>query len=180
MNAVTTSTLLAPTQALATGTVFVPPAAADAAAKRASMQVRQGFRVGGIGLMVRDEDGSELTEIPAVHRLPNAPAWLRGICNLHGLLVPVFDLASYAGLAAQAPERPMLLVLSHGPDAAGVLIDGMPQRLRFDAAQAVDILAAPAALVPLLRGAALLGTHLWFDLDRPALLDALENSLKTP
>lgn len=171
--------LLPPTQALAAGAAFVPPAAAGDAQARDALQVRQGFRVGGIGLMARDEDGSELTEVPAVHRLPNAPAWLRGICNLHGLLVPVFDLALFAGLPAQQAQRPMLLVLSHGADAAGVLIDGMPQRLRFGAAQAASAQAAPTALVPLLRGAALLGPHLWFDLDRPALLDALETSLQT-
>lgn len=172
--------LLSPTQALAadpSSTAAMP--AAPVAAARSALQVRQGLRVGGIGLMVRDEDGSELTEVPVIHRLPNAPAWLCGICNLHGLLVPVFDLATYAGLPPQAPKRPMLLVLSHGADAAGVLIDGMPQRLRFGPGQAADPHAAPAALLPLLRGAALLGNHLWFDLDRPALLDALETSLKT-
>ena len=48
--------------------------------------------------MIRFEDGSELTELPDLYRLPNAPGWVRGMANLHGVLIPVFDLAGYLGL----------------------------------------------------------------------------------
>ena len=170
---------LAPSEALMRG--FVRPAAdaaaATRAAERATIETRQGFRLGTLGLMVRYEDGSELTEMPTVHRLPNAPAWLEGIANLHGMLVPVFDLARFLGVAPAADGKRMLLVLAHGGDAAGIAIDGLPQRLRFTAQDAADTAMAPAKLAPHLRGAALIDGALWFDLDCAALLTQLEQSL---
>lgn len=174
--------LMPPTVALTRGFVQgpVPARSGGALATLDAQQVRQGFRIGELALMVRYEDGSELTEMPPVHRLPNAPAWLLGIANLHGLLVPVFDLAAWAGVDHAATAKRMLLVLSHGQDAAGVVIDGLPQRLRWTPESQADAATAPARLAPLVRGAALIDGVLWFDMDRAALLDAFENSLGGP
>jgi purine-binding chemotaxis protein CheW len=173
--------MMSPTVALTRG--FVKAAAPSRGAQAAAggaLQMRQGFRVGALTLMVRYEDGSELTEMPPLHRLPNTPAWLLGVANLHGLLVPVFDLGVWAGVTRPVDTRRMLLVLSHGPDAAGVVIDGLPQRLRFNENQQADAATAPARLAPHVRGAALIDGVLWFDIDRAALLDAFENSLGGP
>jgi twitching motility protein PilI len=175
--------LLAPTEALTRGFVHSPVPGAGAAlpAQRAAAtqhhETRQGIRVGPLRLMLRYEDGSELTEMPTVYRLPNAPTWLPGVANLHGMLVPVFDLAAWLGMPAGASSKPMLLVLSQGADAAGVVIDGLPQRLRWSADDITGTESAPPALAALLRGAALLGGQLWFDLDCAALLRALEGGL---
>ncbi len=138
----------------------------------------QAFEVGGLGLLVRFEHGQELSELPPVTALPHAPGWLRGVANLHGLLVPVVDLAGWAALAAAGRSgRPMLLVLGHGEDAAGFVIDGLPQRLRFGADAAADPATAPPALAGLVAGAALVGERLWFELDVPRLLQAVEDAL---
>src|ERR1035437_4012618 len=55
-----------------------------------SGESRQGFRIGELCLMIRYEDASELSEMPDIHRLPNAPDWFYGMANLHGKLIPVF------------------------------------------------------------------------------------------
>ncbi|MEJ6023928.1 chemotaxis protein CheW [Ramlibacter sp. PS4R-6] len=173
-------TPLPPSVALTRGFVGGTPQAKPAQAQGATFEARQGFRIGGLRLMVRYADGSELTEMPRLHRLPNVPSWLLGIANLHGMLVPVFDLAGWAGLAGAAPEpalRRMLLVLAHGADAAGVVIDGLPQRLRWAADQKADAATAPARLAPYVHGAALIDGALWFDIDRAALLEAIEESI---
>lgn len=172
------SPALPPTLALTRGftAVAAQPDARPAASKQ-SLRSRQGFRIGELRLMVRYEDGSELTEMPRLYRLPNAAAWFAGIANLHGMLVPVFDLGAWAGVARDPNERPMLLVLSYGADAAGIVIDGLPQRLRYSQTEEADAATAPARLAPHVRGAALIEGALWFDIDRAALLDALENSL---
>ena len=175
--------LLSPTQALTgafvldAGLPAAPSSAAALATKASQVQVRQGFRLGDLRLMVRYEDGSELTELPHVYRLPNAPAWFCGIANLHGMLVPVFDLARYIGFETDAGAKRMLLVLAHGADAAGIVIDGLPERLRWAADQGADPAAAPARLAPHVHAAALIGEQLWFDLDCAALLDALEQAI---
>ena len=174
--------LMPPTLALTCGFVHgaSPVRSSGTQAAADAQQVRQGFRIGELALMVRYEDGSELTEMPRVYRLPNTPAWLLGIANLHGLLVPVFDLAAWAGVEHAADAKRMLLVLSHGQDAAGVVIDGLPQRLRWTPDSQADAATAPARLAPHVRGAALIAGALWFDIDRAALLDAFEDSLGGP
>jgi twitching motility protein PilI len=180
--------LLLPTKALLGGFEFNAAAAADHASvgvrafagePNACMQARQGFRVGSINLMIRYEDGSELTELPPVHCLPNAPGWFAGMANLHGRLVPVFELARYLGVERDLQGKRMLLVLSRGADAAGMVIDGIPERLRWSDNDRVDAGAAPQRLAPNLRGACLIGERLWFDLECGGLLDALEHAMAT-
>ena len=178
-------TLMTPGEALSRGFVTQQPVAAQPAPSRAMAkaasaagpQARQGLRVGGLNLMVRYEDGSELTEMPEIYRLPNVPAWFRGIANLHGMLTPVFDLSRYLGVPADPAAKRMLIVLSHGADAAGIVIDGLPQRLRWSCEDEADAGAAPPKLAPHVRGAALIGDQLWFDIESAALLDALEQAL---
>ena len=172
----TTTTGLPPSVALSRG--FVQPSTGAQAPKQSTaaeaIEARQGFRLGELALMVRYEDGSELTEMPPLYRLPNVPPWFLGIANLHGALVPVFDLARWAGVESQSTARRMLLVLAHGADAAGIVIDGLPRRLRWTQAQKADAALAPARLAPFVRGAALIEGELWFDIDRTALLEAIE------
>jgi twitching motility protein PilI len=139
--------------------------------------IRQGFRIGPLNLMVGYADGSELTEMPTAYRLPHAPDWLLGMANLHGMLVPVFDLARHFGLNSAAPAKPMLLVLAHGRDAAGIVIDGLPERLRWRAEQETDSAIVPEALIDVVDRAVLIDDKLWFDLDCNTLLDRLETAL---
>lgn len=188
-------TPMSPTQALLRRFDFadeadITPVAGDAEPGAASptfasqpvqgSQQRQGFRIGPIGLMVDYAQGSELTELPRVHRLPHAPAWFAGICNLHGALVPVFDLALRMGVERDAKARPMLLVLGHGADAAGMVVDGIPTRLRFSPDAVADAATVPEMLDGLVTRAALIGERLWFDLDVPELLAGLERALGPP
>jgi twitching motility protein PilI len=171
--------LMTPAEALTRGFVQAPvaTAAATTAASADAVQARQGFRIGELRLMVRYEEGSELTDLPATYSLPNAPAWFHGIANLHGNLTPVFDLGAFAGAAATEAAHPMLLVLSRGADAAGIVIDGLPQRLRWTADQAVSSSLAPAALDGAVRDAVLVDGHVVLDLDCAALLDKFETAL---
>jgi purine-binding chemotaxis protein CheW len=170
---------LPPTLALTRGFADAMPLAAQSngASNAVRQHERQGIRIGELRLMVRYEDGSELTEMPGLHRLPNTPAWFRGVANLHGLLTPVFDLCAYFGVAPQATARPMLLVLLRGADAAGVVIDGLPERLRWTDDALADIATAPPGLAGTVTQAVLLGGELHFDLDCAALLNRLEGDL---
>jgi twitching motility protein PilI len=179
-----------PTQALTTrfeiagGVEGVPAEPARATSTMSSLiggATRQGFRIGDLRMMISYEDASELSELPSIHRLSNAPDWFRGMANLQGKLTPVFDLARYIGVEADPKAKRMLLVLAHGRDAAGVLIDGLPERLRLaDDDERADTNVAPKRLAPHLRGARYLGGRLWFDLDARSLLDAIEHALGAP
>jgi twitching motility protein PilI len=181
--------LLRPTLALSSGFEIeaAPPENlpdSDASLSRAhnatdlaGLQLREGFRIGALSLMIRYEAGSELTDLPPSYSLPNAPDWFLGMANLHGSLVPVFDLARYVGVQSTLGVKPMLLVIGHGADAAGAVIDGLPERLRFDDEQRIDGSFVPLALQGCIAGVCLIGEHAWLDLDPPALLARLEGEL---
>ena len=181
MNQQAPSSSLTPTQALSRG--FAQDQALQAHSDgRASPvavgeQFRQGFRIGDVCLMIRYENGSELTEMPEVsslaqrarlvlrHRQParDAPAGVRPL--------PLCRHRAPSGCQADAAGA------LHGADAAGMVIDGLPQRLRWSIGQGNDPGSAPAQLAPHVRSAALIGEQLWFDLDCAALLDAMEQDL---
>ncbi len=128
--------------------------AAHAGQTNRALQAREAFHIGGLPLMIRYEHGSELTDLPAVHQVPNAPDWFMGMTNLHGALLPVFDLAGYLGLQAPRQRKPLMLVLGHGAQAAGVLVDDLPRRLRFDEPQRLADAPVPAGLEGCVTGAA--------------------------
>jgi purine-binding chemotaxis protein CheW len=177
--------LMTPTQALSTGLVFIPELGEQVPIEplllvpgEDGQQRRQGFRIGPLALMIRYEDAREVTEMPSVYQLPNAPDWFRGMANLNGVPTPVFELARYLGFERSPQAKPMLLVLSHGADAAGVVIDGLPERLRWSSTDRTDASTVPPRLAPYQRGAWLIGERLWFDLECAALLDALEDAMR--
>lgn len=192
-----------PTSATTLAPASMPPAAVPAAMPVAGMvqlggasglspstvaddaHSRQGVRIGDVGVMLTYEDSSELTDMPELYYLPNAPVWVKGLANLHGNLVPVFDIAQYLGVQSSdqsagrvaGARKPMLLVLGHGADAAGVVIEGIPQRLVPTPLQQTDVDTAPALLMPHIQGAYFINDHLWFDLDCSSLLNMLEEAM---
>jgi chemotaxis signal transduction protein len=137
------------------------------------LEVRQGFLVGGLGLMIRFRDATALADLPQVARLPGAPHWFEGMANLQGRLVPVFDLARFAGLPGGRPRAARLLLLSQGADAAGIVIEGLPQRLRFAVGALKQPAGVPQALADCIDQACVIEARQWFDLQVGRLLDAL-------
>jgi len=177
---------LAPTVALLRGFVFddavgtaapVPAGAAANDAAAGEMVLREGFRIGELRLAIRYEDGNELTDLPPVYVLPRAPEWFRGMANLHGALVPVFDTAALFGVNHDAQAKPMLLVLGHGGEKAGLVIDGLPLRLRLASADRIDSPTVPVALAGCVDQAYWNDGHDWMDLRVEALLDQLADEL---
>jgi twitching motility protein PilI len=100
---------------------------------------RQGFQIGELKFLARFDATSELSELPAIYRLPGAPAGVIGLANLHGNVVPVFELAHFFEVTHTGGAKPMLLVLGSGENAAAVVIDGLPERKRFLPQDAVGL-----------------------------------------
>lgn len=177
--------LLTPTQALLRGFVFDTPAAVPghAVARAADAApgaplLREGFRIGELRLMIPYEDGNELTDLPQVYLLPRAPAWFPGMSNLHGTLVPVFDLAERFGVARDETAKAMLLVLGHGDEKAGVIIDGLPQRLRLTQDDRIADAAVPPSLAACVNHAYWSEGLDWMDLQVGPLLRSLSEALE--
>lgn len=140
--------------------------------------IRQGFKVGELNLMIGYADGSQLIDIPSIHHVPNVQPWFLGVINLHGVVIPAFNLANYLNINEVSSNSQRLLVLEHGNNAAAIIVENLPQRLRWNTSQAVEKNTAPKTLLPHLSSACLIGEELWFDLDISSLLQALEDALK--
>jgi twitching motility protein PilI len=181
-----------PTQALSTGfTVLREQDAVNGLKTGLSANtltnLRQGLQIGELNLMIRYQDGSELAELPSVYRLPHTPSWFRGMTNLHGALIPVFSLADYLGVASHAPSaqrlghtahKQMMLVLGSGIHAAGVLIDGLPRRLRFTEQDRADEVPVPQRLQAHVSASYWLEGQLWMDFRTDDLFDRFEADLR--
>lgn len=167
---------LTPTQALTQGFVVAQASQhlpTQHSPRHAEALRRQGFCIGDLKLMVPYEDGSELTDLPAVYRLPNSPPWFHGMANLHGTLVPVLDLGEFFGIDRPSTVKPMLLVLGHGAQAAGILIDGLPERLRPRFEDRLDNTAIPAMLSDCVEQAFRIENDDWLDFRYAPLFERL-------
>ena len=140
-----------------------------------SLVVRQAFRIGHMHLVAPFATASELVEMPNVYPLPRMPANLLGLVNLHGRIVPLFDLANLFETTHLPREKRMVLVLGHGNDAAGIVIDGLPRRLVFTPDDQIIPPALPAAAATAITATYLQGKDAWFEFDYAQLLDHLVN-----
>jgi chemotaxis signal transduction protein len=116
---------------------------------------------------------SELVEMPNVYPLPRMPANLLGLVNLHGRIVPLFDLAPLLDTAHPPREKRMVLVIGHGDAAAGIVIDGLPRRMVFTPESQIVPPALAAAAATAVLACYAQGTDAWFEFDYAQLLDQL-------
>lgn len=135
--------------------------------------VRQAFRIGQMRLLAPFTTASELVEMPAVYPLPRMPANLLGLINLHGRIVPLFDLAEVFETSHAAREKRMVLVFGHGNDAAGIVIDGLPRRLVFRPEQQILTPALPARAADAAIATYVQGPDAWFEFNYASLLEQL-------
>ena len=78
---------------------------------------------------------SQVREIIRVNRwtrVPNAPAHVKGVINLRGRIIPVFDPKVRMAL----PDTPLtrnarVMIVESGPKAIGMLVDGVHQVLKL-------------------------------------------------
>ena len=135
--------------------------------------VRQAFRIGHMRLLAPFATASELTEMPNVYPLPRMPANLLGLVNLHGRIVPLFDLAPMFETQHLPREKRMLLVIGHGEHAAGIVINGLPRRMVFQPENEIIAPALPAAAATAVVATYAEGQDAWFEFNYAQLLDQL-------
>lgn len=59
-------------------------------------------------------------------RLPNLPDYVRGVINLRGIIIPIFDLrARFGGGATEVTKRHVVVVIQVGERTRGVLVDAI-------------------------------------------------------
>lgn len=59
-------------------------------------------------------------------RLPNLPPYVRGVINLRGIIIPIFDLrARFGGGATEVTKRHVVVVIQVGERTRGILVDAI-------------------------------------------------------
>lgn len=59
-------------------------------------------------------------------RLPNQPDYVRGVVNLRGIIIPIFDLrARFGGTLTEVSKRHVVVVVQIGERTRGILVDAI-------------------------------------------------------
>ena len=59
-------------------------------------------------------------------RLPNLPDYVRGVINLRGIIIPIFDLrARFGGGITEVTKRHVVVVVQVGERTRGILVDAI-------------------------------------------------------
>jgi purine-binding chemotaxis protein CheW len=118
----------------------------------------------------------EIIRMQAITRIPNGPAFIEGVTNLRGRVIPVLDLRKRFGLpAGESTRRSRIVVGELGEHTVGLVVDGVSEVLLVSA-EAVE---PPSTLVTsadsaFLRGVAKLDERLILLLDLSRILSPTE------
>lgn len=83
-----------------------------------------GFSLFGMNFVVSMGELNEMLEVPSYTKLPGVQSWVRGVANVRGRLLPVFDLAAYFGnVLTGAKKQQRLLVIDRDQVYAGLWVD---------------------------------------------------------
>ncbi len=121
-------------------------------------------------------------------RLPNSADYMRGVINLRGIIVPIYDLRSRFGLGeTKATKTHVIIIVAVGVRILGILVDAVSDILsvyegdvqpvpRMDRTIDSDFLAGLVSVEE--RMVALLAVERLFDLEQLSDLDEKSQSLE--
>jgi len=149
---------------------FVLPSASsskevDRVQKDAAVK-RQSFRIGDLNLLCGQNAGRDVVETPSVSRIPYVAAWLKGVANVRGALVPVVDLALVFAIERNKDTKPYLLIFGQGEVLMGLMIDGLPLPRSFEVTECMNgVPPHPDILNGHVHGAYENNDEVWLDVD---------------
>jgi purine-binding chemotaxis protein CheW len=131
-----------------------------------------GFDLAGQRYLFRIERIQEIVMPGAVTRIPEVEAYVEGVTNLRGAIIPVVSLRRLFGLEpAPVDADTRLVVVNVGGRTMGCLVDAVSQIVRLDAAQVKPAPDTVTAGGPgYLEGFARIGDDLLILLDTEQLL----------
>src|SRR4051794_35489398 len=75
----------------------------------------------------------EIIRLQTVTRVPRAPAFVEGVINLRGKVIPVVDLRRRFGLpSAEHTRSSRIVVVEIGDQVVGIVVDGVSEVLRVN------------------------------------------------
>lgn len=72
-------------------------------------------------------------------RLPSSPEYMRGVLNLRGVVIPIFDLrARFGGGLTEATDKHVVVILAVGDRTIGLLVDTVSDILTVETEEIKD------------------------------------------
>jgi purine-binding chemotaxis protein CheW len=97
------------------------------------MSLHVAFRVGTADYVISAEEVLHLESFSEATHVPGAPAFVAGLVQVRGRLVPVVDLRARFGLpAAERTLDNRVIVVKIGARVAGLLVDSAREVLKID------------------------------------------------
>ncbi len=94
-----------------------------------------GFSMFGKHFVVAMSELNEMLEVPAHTKLPGVQPWVKGVANVRGRLLPIYDLAAFFGeLLIGNKKQQRLLVIDRNKTYAGLWVDQVFGMQYFDIA----------------------------------------------
>jgi twitching motility protein PilI len=85
-----------------------------------------GFRLGELQLVAPLGEVSEILTPPSLSQVPRTKAWVCGIANVRGNLMPIMDLQGYLhDRPAALNRRSRILVVNHNGVYSGLVVDAV-------------------------------------------------------
>jgi len=112
-----------------------PAPALDEAAEARSGEIEQfvSFKLGAEEYAVTIMAIREIKGWSETTRLPNTPEYLRGVLNLRGIIVPVFDLRCRFGMGiTDTTSSHVIIIVSVNERTVGLLVDAVSDILSVD------------------------------------------------
>ncbi len=89
--------------------------------------------------VVNNEYGVDIMKVMEIRgwsdttRIPNAPDYMRGVINLRGLVIPIFDLRTrFSQGTTEVTEKHVVVVISVGNRVIGILADAVSDILTVE------------------------------------------------
>lgn len=90
------------------------------------------FRLGGEEYGVDIGGVQEINRMMPITRVPRAPAFMKGVINLRGQLIPIVDLRQRFGMAPVEPTKATrIVVVEIGHSRVGLIVDGVSEVLKI-------------------------------------------------
>ncbi len=136
------------------------------------------FHLGNEEYAVSIAQAKEIIRYNGATRLPDTPAYLEGIINLRGKVIPVVDLAKQFGLVRDRRDNAQAVIVEAAGREVGVVVDMVSEVLRIDAA-AIEPAQAVRHAGEFMRGIGKLDGRLLIILDLDKLFNAEEQTRLT-
>jgi purine-binding chemotaxis protein CheW len=116
-------------------------------------------------------DVQEINRLPWITRVPKTPAFMEGVINLRGDVIPVIDMHKRLGLASfESTDKTRVVIVSVGDIKVGIIVDEVLEVLRLPKQDIEPPPSAGSGASEFLQGVGKMGNRLLLLMDLEQLL----------